>query len=156
MPLTNWDLAVPVAVCTSLSITLHKSPLSSVGVFPHLKAGAVQLSVISNFSIDCSTKTIFSLYVQRRTNSAIISLFTKKKAKSSLNQFPCLLFLYLNKRLQVEFGGVPHFHTLRSKVTQGLVYMQISPPTDLILLFLLVTKQGITFSSSFSTISPFH
>lgn len=42
-----WDhvpyklgLAVRVAACTSLSVTLHKSLLSFISVFPHLKAGA--------------------------------------------------------------------------------------------------------------------
>lgn len=95
MYLTNWDLAVPVAACISLSVTLNKSPLSFIRVFPHLKAGAVQLSVISNFSTDCSTKTTLSLFnskaklIQQQFHSS------PKKRKTLFNQFPCLLFLYL-------------------------------------------------------------
>lgn len=75
----------------------HSPQISTffIRVFPLLKAGAVQLSVISNFSIDCSTKTTFSLFnskekqIQQRFHSS------PKKAKSLFNQFPCLLFLYL-------------------------------------------------------------
>lgn len=126
---TNCDLALPVVACILLFVTLHKSPLSSIRVVPHLKA--VQLSVISNFSIDHSTKTTLSLFNSKE--EWIQQQFHSSPKKSKIFTWPIslsALSVSLTKDSHYRLKSYLISYIQGSKVTQGLVYMQISSATD--------------------------